>query len=316
MDRLAFLGAVTAGLSVTATSWVLLKPYRRLAPRLRPYAAVARTRLARSYDVGGQAGSMSGKSTLVVLFGPIVESVLAWCSSLVGAADDERQALRLRQAGLYPGLDPRDRIREFRVRSLGRAALLAAGLGGLGLVFGGTRSMVLLGGFGFVLGVAQARSRVSTAILRRRERMRSELYTLNQLIAMRTRVGGGVVDAIHHVVDRANGVFVDDLAEVLRLHASGVPMNEALRRAAVLSAEPEAARTYNVLATAQDRGADLGEALLGLSADLRVQRRDDLQRQAASRRLWLVVPIVLILAPVLLLFIGAPVPTLIFGTGG
>ncbi len=183
-------------------------------------------------------------------------------------------------------------------------------------MFGGTRMMVLLGLCGLVLGVAQARSRVTAAIAARRERMRVELYTLNQLIALRTRVGGGVVDAIRHVVDRANGVFVDELAEVLRLHASGLPMTDALRRAAELTAEPEAARTYNVLATAQDRGADLGDALLGLSVDLRAQRRDDLQRQAASRRLWLVIPIVLILAPVLLLFIGAPVPTLIFGTGG
>jgi len=316
MDQLALVGAVTAGLSVTATSWVMLKPYRRLGPRLRPYAAVARTRLARSYDVRGQAGSVSGGTTLASLFGPILESMVAWLSALVGATDDQRQALRLRQAGLYSGLDQRDRIREFRVRSLGRAALLGGALGALGAVFGGTRAMVLLGLSGFVLGVAQARSRVTTAIAARQERIRGELYTLNQLIAMRTRVGGGVVDAIRHVVDRANGVFVDDLAEVLRLHASGVPMTEALRRAAALTAEPEAARTYNVLATAQDRGADLGDALLGLSVDLRTQRRDDLQRRAASRRLWLVVPIVLILAPVLLLFIGAPVPTLIFGTGG
>ena len=316
MERLALLGALSAGVSVTAMSWVILKPYRRLAPRLRPYAAVARTRLARSYDVRGQAGAATGRSTLVDLFGPIVDSMVASLSALVGATDDRRLALRLRQAGLYPGLDIQDRIREFRVRSLGRAALVAACLGGLGLVFGGTRMMVLLGLCGFVLGVAQARSRVTAAIADRRERMRVELYTLNQLIALRTRVGGGVVDAVRHVVDRANGVFVDELAEVLRLHASGLPMAEALRRAAELTAEPEAARTYNVLATAQDRGADLGDALLGLSIDLRAQRRDDLQRQAASRRLWLVVPIVLILAPVLLLFIGAPVPTLIFGTGG
>jgi tight adherence protein C len=316
MERLALLGAVGAGVSVTAVSWVMLKPYRRLAPRLRPYAAVARSRLGRSYDVGGQAGATTSRSTVVDLFGPIVDATVAWLSALVGATDERRLALRLRHAGLYPGLDTGDRIREFRVRSLGRAALLATCLGGLGMVFGGTRTMVLLGLCGFVLGVARARSRVTTAIAARRERIRVELYTLNQLIALRTRVGGGVVDAIRHVVDRANGVFVDELAEVLRLHASGLPMADALRRAAELTAEPEAARTYNVLATAQDRGADLGDALLGLSIDLRAQRRDDLQRQAASRRLWLVVPIVLILAPVLLLFIGAPVPTLIFGTGG
>lgn len=316
MGRLAMLGALGAGVSVTAASWLAIQPYRRLAPRLRPYTGLARIRLARSYDVRGQARRRAGGSALVDLFGPIVDSVVDRLSSLVGASDDERLALRLRQAGLYPGLDPADRTREFRVRSLGRAALLGIGLGALGMAFGGTRSMVVLGGCGLVLGAARARGRVTSAITERRERVRAELYTLNQLIALRTRVGGGVIDALRHLVERANGVFVDEVAEVLRLHATGVPMAEALRRAAHLTAEPEAARTYTVLATAQDRGADLGEALLDLSVDLRNQRRDDLRRQAASRRLWLVVPIVLILAPVLLLFIGAPVPTLIFGTGG
>jgi tight adherence protein C len=173
--------------------------------------------------------------------------------------------------------------------------------------------MVLFGIAGLVLGVATARSRITSGIVSRRQRMRGELYTFNQLIAMRTRVGGGVGDALRHAVERGNGVFVDELAEVLRLQRSGLTMTDALRRAAALTAEPEARRTYNVLATAQDRGADLSDALLDLSKDLRAQRRDDLQREAARRRLWLIVPIVLILAPVLLLFIGAPVPSLIFG---
>ena len=108
MERLALLGAVSAGLSVTAMSWVILKPYRRLAPRLRPYAAVARTRLARSYDVGGQAGAATGRSTLVDLFGPIVDATVAWLSALVGATDDRRLALRLRHAGSTPVSKPKN----------------------------------------------------------------------------------------------------------------------------------------------------------------------------------------------------------------
>jgi hypothetical protein len=67
--------------------------------------------------------------------------------------------------------------------------------------------------------------------------------------------------------------------------------------AAAVTAEPEARRTYLVLATAQDRGTDLSDALLDLSKDLRAQGRDDLQQEAARRRLWLIIPIVLILAP-------------------
>lgn len=316
MSEAELLGALLGGIAVGAAVWVILDPHRRLAPRLRPYAAVSRTRLAGSYDVGGQAHAVasSGESTMQRLFGPIVDAVIAWFSQLIGAGNDEQLALRLRHAGLYPGRPAAERVREYRVRSLARSLLLMAALGGVGVLVGGPQAMLFMGVLGFVLGVALARGRVDGAIRLRRERLRSELYTFNQLIALRTRVGGGVVDALRHAVARGNGVFVDELAEVLRLQASGVTMAEALRRAASFTAEPEAQRTYNVLATAQDRGADLGDALLDLSKDLRAQRRDDLQRQAARRRLWLIIPIVIILAPVLLLFIGAPVPSLIFGS--
>jgi len=315
MSQVELTGALLGGIAVAALVWVVLDPYRRLAPRLRPYAAVARSRLSRSYDVGGQAAaSWSGETTMRRLFGPIVDAMVAWFAQLIGAGNDEQLALRLRHAGLYPGIPIDQRVREYRVRSLARSLLLTGGLAAFGVTFGGPRAMLLMGGLGFALGVALARSRVDSAIKMRRERLRGELYTFNQLIAMRIRVGGGVVDALRHAVDRGNGVFVDELDEILRLQASGVTMAEALRRAASMTAEPEAQRTYNVLATAQDRGADLGDALLDLSTDLRSQRREDLKRQAAQRRLWLIIPIVIILAPVLLLFIGAPVPSLIFGS--
>ncbi len=314
MSQLQVVAAMLGGVAVGAAVWLVVRPYRALAPRLRPYAAVSRSRLARSFDVHGPARSASsGDSTIRGLFGPILDAMVRWFSQLINAGNDDRLALRLRHAGLYPGVPPEQRVREYRVRSFGRSLLFTVGLGTFGLVTGGPRSMVFFGLLGFVLGVTTARSRVTAGIQSRRMRLRGELYTFNQLIAMRTRVGGGVVDALRHAVDRGNGVFVDELNEVLRLQQSGITMTEALRRAAAVTAEPEAQRTYNVLATAQDRGADLGDALLDLSKDLRAQRRDDLQREAARRRLWLIVPIVLILAPVLLLFIGAPVPSLIFG---
>ncbi len=317
MSQTQLFAALAGGVAVASLTWLVLRPYRRLAPRVRPYAAVSRSRLARSYDVAGMAyaASASGESTMQRLFGPILDAAIAWFAQLLGGGNDEQLATRLRHAGLYPGTPADQRVREFRVRSLGQSLLFAAGLGAFGVLVGGTQTMVLFGVLGFVLGITTARSRLNSAVKLRRERLRSELYTFNQLIALRTRVGGGVVDALRHAVDRGNGVFVDELAEVLRLQASGLPMADALRRAASLTGEPEAQRTYNVLATAQDRGADLGDALLDLSKDLRAQRRDDLQQAAARRRLMLIIPIVIILAPVLLLFIGAPVPTLIFGTG-
>jgi Flp pilus assembly protein TadB len=67
------------------------------------------------------------------------------------------------------------------------------------------------------------------------------------------------------------------------------------------------------LAVADERGADLGAALLELSEDVREARREAMRRSATRRRAAMLVPIIGILAPVMLLFVGAPLPRVIFG---
>jgi Flp pilus assembly protein TadB len=145
--------------------------------------------------------------------------------------------------------------------------------------------------------------------------MRGELYTVNQILAMRARVGGGVGDALRHIAQRGRGVIVSEVQEILRLVRTGTPTTEALRRAAANTAEPEAARLYHSLAIGQERGVDLADSLLALSKDLRVARRDEAVTKAATRRIAAVVPIVVILAPIAIAFMAAPLPSLIFGGG-
>lgn len=298
-----------------AVAWLIVRPYRSLAGRVRPYGTVARVRLTRAADVRGvaQDGPTFGDGTIKRLFGPMLDKILTSFGRLIATSNTERLSLRLRQAGLYPDLAENERVQEFRVRSLVRSVGWAAVLGTFGLLISGSLYMVVFAALGFLTGVLNARARIDKAVAVRSERLRGELYTINQLIAMRTRVGGGVVDAIRHVVIRGHGVLIDELAEVLRLHENGLALVATLNRAAELTPEPEAARTYAVLATAQERGADLGEALLDLSKDLRAARREELQRDASKRRLLMVIPIVVILAPIVLLFIGAPIPQIIFG---
>lgn len=316
--RLSMLEVMAVAASMTlaaAVAWALVRPYRSLAGRVRPYTTVARVRLTRPVDVGGAAlaGPTFGDNTMRRLFGPMLEHLIGWFGRLIASSSNDRLSLRLRQAGIYPDLAEVDRVQEYRLRSLIRSIAYSCGLGLLGLVLSGALYMVVFAVLGFVYGVLDTRARIDKAVNARCERIRGELYTINQLIALRTRVGGGVADAIRHVVVRGSGALVDELAEVLRLHETGVALSAALQRAADVTPEPEAARTYAVLATAQDRGADLGDALLDLSKDLRSARREEMQRDASKRRLLMVIPIVVILAPIVLLFIGGPIPQIIFG---
>ncbi len=309
----AALSTATFG---AAFAWVLVRPPRKLAARVRPFTAATRAELKRSPDAFGRAnpGPIFGEGTIRRLLAPIFGGVVDRVSRLVTSVSDEQLSLRIRNAGLFPSTPEYLRPQEYRIRALGRAAALAVGVGAVGLFL--TRSVIMMfvfGTLGFALGLLTARSRLDSAVSDRSERIRSELFTINQLIAMRTRVGGGAIEAARHVVDRANGAVVEELAEALRLHERGWSFIAALDRAAELTPEPEAARTYRVIATAQERGADLADALLDLSKDLRNSRRDEMQQLAAKRRLLMVIPIVVILAPVVLLFLGAPLPSIIFG---
>ena len=210
---------------------------------------------------------------------------------------------------------PEDRrAHEYRVRQL---AAVATGTGAgllLGALFGQSPVVTLaLGLAGFVAGLGRYRGRLDRAIDERKQRMRIEIYTINQLLAMRVRVGGGVVHAVQSIVHRGNGAVIDELAEALRYHRSGISAAAAFTRAAELTPERHCARTYSVLAAAEERGADLADALLSLSEDVREARREAIKRTATKRRAAMLIPTIAILAPVMLLFVIAPLPSLIFG---
>ncbi|HET8738453.1 MAG TPA: type II secretion system F family protein, partial [Acidimicrobiia bacterium] len=148
---------------------------------------------------------------------------------------------------------------------------------------------------------------------RRRETMKIEIYTVNQLLAMRVRAGGGIIQAVQATVGRGHGEVITELGEALRLHRSGWSAADAFRRIAELTPEPFCSRSYRLLASAEERGADLAGALLSLSEDVRETRRESIKRSATKRRAAMLVPTIAILAPVLILFVAAPLPYLITG---
>lgn len=310
-DGRVVLAAILAGVAVAAAAGLLVRPTPRLASRVRPYTLIPRSRLGRSADIAQLNGEelwLSG-GTLRRLFGPPVLALAGWLGRLIDARSDEGLRLVLRQAG-YGSLTPE----EYRVRQLGAAAMGAAAGVLAGLVLAGSALVVLvLGALGFIAGATRRRSRLDKGTALRRERLRVELYTVNQLLAMHIKTGGGPIQATQRIVARGSGVVVEELGEVLRMIAGGMAPQEAFCRAAALTAEPQAARTYELLASGTERGADVGAALLAFSEDIRDDRREDLKKAATRRRAAMLVPIIALLAPVMLLFILAPIPHIVFG---
>jgi hypothetical protein len=55
--------------------------------------------------------------------------------------------------------------------------------------------------------------------------------------------------------------------------------------------------------------------LLSLAEDVRESRREAIRRAATKRRAAMLIPTIAVLAPVMLLFVGAPLPSLVLGFG-
>lgn len=305
-------GAASAGVAVGLGTYSLMRPARRLAPRVDPYVQVARTRLGRPADPDlllGDTAAVAG-GVLRRVFGPPASAALAHVRVLLLGAEDDALVVRLRHAGA-PAIDPR----QWRLRQLGQAVGFAAAFGGAGVVTGRSPAMVLalaaLAGFG---SASLSRGRLTSAIDRRRARMRTELYTVAQLLAMLVRSGEAPLSSIRLAARSGTGPVADELAGVCTQVASGTSPSIALERAATESAEPAAARLYRLLATASTYGGDLSAALRALASDLRTARREDAERDATRRRGLMIAATLLLMAPVMLLFLSAPIPHIVFGT--
>lgn len=312
LSPLALVAILLSSVAAAVIAGRFVRPTRRLAGRVRPYTVTSRTSLGRSADVRAVAAPEG--STVMRLIGPIVNGLAGRLSHLMDSAGDDALAMRLRQAGMLREIPEPLRAQEYRVRQLG-ASVGGAGIGAAVMVATGRGPVTVIGValLGFVIGATRLRGRLDRAIEDRRARMRIELYTVNQLLAMNVRVGGGVVQAVRRVTTRGNGAVVEELTEILRAHESGMTAREAFDRAARATPEPNVARTYRLLAAAAEYGADLAEALLEHSEDIREARREALRRAATKRRAAMLLPIIAILAPVMLLFIAAPIPSIVFG---
>jgi Flp pilus assembly protein TadB len=244
------------------------------------------------------------------LFGPPVLALVHRLGRLLERRTDAALAGSLRQAGFVDvGPD------QYRTRMAVQVLAFGAAGAGLGvLAFHRPLAAVGLGACGVLFGASRGRGRLERAIADRRERIRLELYTVNQLLAMHVRTGAGPVQATQRIVDRGQGVVVEELRDVVAAMRNGVAEPDAFRHAADVTPEPAAARTYKLFAAGAERGVDLADGLRALSEDLRDARREEIRQTATKRRAAMLVPTIAVLAPVMLLFIAAPLPSIVFGS--
>jgi hypothetical protein len=301
--------AALTGVAVAAVSMLVVRPTRRLGPRVAPYAQRARLLLGQVADPSLLlAPSADCRSRGV--FGPLIDAGARRLSTLVDAGGEEAVARRLRHAG-YRDMTP-DQYRMRQLASTALGALLGVGFAFLVAPSGVTVLVFLV--LGGLWGALRWRSRIDKAIARRREQMRGELYTIAQLIAIQVRASTAPLVAVESLVRRGGGVVTQELGDALAWIRDKTSPRDAFEHLATDTAEQAAARLYRLLATSDvGSGETFGVALRHAANDLRSQQREDLERLAVRRRFQMLVPTVVVMGPVLFLYLAAPIPRLIFG---
>jgi tight adherence protein C len=293
---IATVAAVAAGL----LAHCLVRTPKRLAVRLAPYTERTRGRLGTS--VAPVAANESS------VWGPMLTAAAGWLARTVDAGSADDLELRLRRAGL--GHLSAAGYRRKQLAYTG-AGLVGGVVLALALRLSTAAALVLAGAFA-VAGALRWRARLDHLTNERRLQIRAEAHTVCQMLAVWLRTGDTPAGALARLAQRSSGIIPGELAEAAAQIRSGTPPSQVLERAAQQTAEPAAARLYRLLGATWAASGD-PTALLALADDLRASRRDALARTMAKRRVAMALPLVAVIAPILILFVAAALPSIIFG---
>ena len=302
----AVLAAVCAALAAGCLAWRLIHPRRSPLARIAPYTQVARARLG----VPVESVSRPAVATEAArrLLGPLIAGIAGRLAAILHLGDHGDLERRLRQAGVPMTSEVyRRRSLRWSIATPVACALLGVALGSTVL----TVSFFVLGG---VAGARRMPDQLRSITRRRQARIRSDLPTIAGLLSPRIINNKSLAVAIGSLVEYGSGPVVDDLSRALHLTAAGYGLGPSLELVASEAAEDSAARFYRFLAAATTGAIDLPRSLLEQASELRALRREEVERAAARRQMSMVVPNLVLMTPVMILFLLAPIPTLIFGT--
>jgi tight adherence protein C len=211
-------------------------------------------------------------------------------------------ARRLREAGLAEDV-PRFRAEQVLWGLVGFSAGTVVGLV-VPMVSGGMPAFAGIAGgvLGLLAGILGRDWRLTQQVERRQARMLDELPTLADLICLAVTAGEAPRAAIERVVTRARGELSRELGLVLADLRAGAPFVTALERLAARVPVPQVVRFVDGLVVAVERGTPLADVLRAQATDVREQRKRELIEIGGRREVYMLVPVVFMLLPVVVLF--------------
>jgi tight adherence protein C len=152
-----------------------------------------------------------------------------------------------------------------------------------------------------------ARDRALTvAVQRRADRMRSELPTVIELLAMAVAAGSGLLAALERTSRIGAGAVAAELGRTLDDVRVGLPLVPALQRMADRNGVAELQRFVDALVAAVDRGTPLADVLVAQAMDARESSRRALIEAGGRKEIAMMVPVVFLVLPISVLFVLFP----------
>lgn len=152
-----------------------------------------------------------------------------------------------------------------------------------------------------------ARDRALTvAVQRREDRMRSELPTVIELLAMAVAAGSGLLAALERTSRIGTGIVAAELGRTMDDVRVGLPLVPALQRMANRNEVGELQRFVDALVAAVDRGTPLADVLVSQAMDARESSRRALIEAGGRKEIAMMVPVVFLVLPISVLFVLFP----------
>ena len=235
---------------------------------------------------------------------PVTERLSRALARMLGAHDQTERRLA---AAAWPGTVADFRLRQARWWVVGATAWTCI-VGVLALagsevsVGGGLASAALLGTAGPLL----LESRLRSDAARRRLAIEVELPAVAGLLSIALTAGETIHSALTRTATVAGGVLGGEISGVLEEVRTGSSLSDALERVALRLDVPSAARLFDALRLAGERGVPVAGVLRALAGDLRAAATRRLLEAAGRRQVLMLLPVVFLILPVCVLFAFYP----------
>ncbi|KDS93499.1 pilus assembly protein TadB [Dermabacter hominis 1368] len=235
--------------------------------------------------------------------GPFLESVRAFAARALGSQREIEKRLAL--AG------GRITYRDFRIQQFTWAivAFVASAALGMGLFALERAPLIALLALVVIASVTAPLVRdylLTSAISSRKQAMAREFPTIADLLALAISAGEGPIAAMERVARTSQGELSRELAIAVSEIRAGASLEDALINLGTRSPLDSLSRFAETIAVALERGTPLADVMRAQAQDARELSKRTLMESAGRREVYMLLPVVFLLMPLVIVFAVFP----------